>query len=132
MISMLFAASAAVAQPAAQEGEALVRQFWADMKARDIEAVEAMLAPDFQSVHADGARDRAGELALIQRLDLGAYELSDFTTTASNDAMIVSYKVSTREDIDGKEQAPKAVPRLAVFQKTAAGWHMIAYANLNP
>ena len=39
-------------------GEKLVRQLWAEVKAGNVEALEKMMAPGFQSVHADGARDR--------------------------------------------------------------------------
>ena len=44
---------------------------WEDIKANNWEAVEGKIAEGFQSVHADGARDRAGEITLIRKLDIG-------------------------------------------------------------
>ena len=56
------------------EGEALVRQAWALMKANDVKAVDKLMAPGFQSAHSDGARDKAAEPKLIAGL-----KLSDLT-----------------------------------------------------
>ena len=46
----------------ASEGEKMERQMWADFKAKNWKAVESKIAEGFQSIHPDGARDRAGEI----------------------------------------------------------------------
>ena len=76
------------AVPAAEEpgadarlGEKLVRDLWAALKAGDVEALDTMIAPGFQSVHQDGARTRAQELALVEHLNMGEYSLSGFKIT---------------------------------------------------
>ncbi|PYJ75055.1 MAG: hypothetical protein DME77_10225, partial [Verrucomicrobia bacterium] len=57
----------------AAEGEKMERQMWADFKAKDWKAVESKIAEGFQSIHPDGPRDRAGEIALIENLKLGEF-----------------------------------------------------------
>jgi hypothetical protein len=63
---------------ATNDGEKMERQIWEDIKAKNWEAVEGKIAEGFQSVHADGARDRAGEITLIKKLNVGRVALSDF------------------------------------------------------
>ena len=46
----------------ASEGEKMERQMCADFKAKNWKAVESKIAEGFQSIHPDGARDRAGEI----------------------------------------------------------------------
>ena len=48
------------------DGEKLERQMADDIKAKNWNAVEARIADGFQSVHPDGIRDRAGEIALLK------------------------------------------------------------------
>lgn len=114
------------------KGEKLERQIWEDIKAKDWVAVKAKIAPGFQSVHPDGPRDKTGEIALIEGLNIGKYKLSDFDVSQSEDSLIVTYWVSVKETIDGKRLSGKPAQRLSVWKKTAAGWQWIAHANLNP
>lgn len=60
------------------EGEKLERQMASDLQAGNWKAVEARIADGFQSVHPDGARDRAGEIALLKGMNFGASTLSKF------------------------------------------------------
>ena len=59
------------AAPGASEGEKLERQMAADIKAKNWKAVESRIADRFQSVHPDGSRDRAGEIALLKKMNFG-------------------------------------------------------------
>jgi hypothetical protein len=134
-VSILFAAvalsSVATRAAFAPDGEKLERQMWEDMKAKNWTAVVSRIAPDFQSVHPDGARDRAGELALIKNLNLGDYTLADFKVTDHGNTIVVSYTVAVAETIDKTSQSTKPAPRLSVWQKGDKGWQWIAHANLN-
>src|SRR5215467_5342476 len=51
------------------EGEKLERQMAADIKAKNWSAVESRIADGFQSMHPDGFRDRAGEIALLKQMN---------------------------------------------------------------
>lgn len=135
LLAATVAASRPVAQaasPTAPEGEKLERQMWADMKAKNWPALEARIAPAFQSVHPDGVRDRTGEIALIKGLKLGEYTLKDFKVTQNGDDLIVTYSISVQETIDAKRLSTKPAMRLSIWKKTRSGWQWIAHANLNP
>jgi hypothetical protein len=112
-------------------GEKLVRQLWADIKAGNVEALEKMMAPGFQSAHEDGARDRKGELQLIQGVNLGKYTLTNLKVTQNGPVIIVTYFVSVEETIKGKRlPATKPAARLSAWLKTDNGWKWIIHANL--
>lgn len=132
--AFLFVNQAALADQEAvseiDQGEKLVRQLWADMKERDVEAIEKYIAPGFQSVHQDGARDREQELELIANLNLGQYTLSDFSSTQTGPAVIIIYFVSVEETIEGQRLSSTPAARLSAFLETDNGWQWIVHANL--
>jgi hypothetical protein len=114
------------------DGEKMERQMWEDIKAKNWEAVEGKIAEGFQSVHGDGARDRAGEITVIKKLDVGQVALSDFKSTMNGDNIVVTYKISAQESIDLERLPTKPAPRLSVWKKGASGWQWICHANLTP
>jgi hypothetical protein len=114
------------------EGEKMERQMWADFKAKDWKAVERRIAEGFQSVHPDGARDRAGEISLTEKLNLGEFTLSNFKSTVNGDNIVVTYTIAVHETIDQKRLPTKPTPRLSVWKKGTHGWQWICHANLNP
>ena len=63
-------------------GEKLVRQLYEDVKTGNMEALKKMMAPGFQSVHRDGARDRKEEFQLIKGLNFGKYTLTNLKVSA--------------------------------------------------
>jgi hypothetical protein len=116
----------------AAEGEKMERQMWADFKAKDWKEVESKIAEGFQSIHPDGARDRAGEIKLIENLNLGEFTLSNFKSTVNGDNIVVTYMIAVQETIDQKRLLTKTTPRLSVWKKGTHGWQWICHANLNP
>ena len=108
------------------------KQMWEDIKAKNWNAVESKIAEGFQSVHPDGARDRASEMSLIKNLNVGWIEFNDFKSTMSGDNVVVTYMISVQEMIDGKQLSRKPAPRLSVWKKGTSGWQWICHANLNP
>src|SRR5881394_3118631 len=116
----------------ASEGEKMERQMWADFKAKDSKTVESRIAEGFQSIHPDGPRDRAGEIALIENLKLGEFTLSNFKSTVNGDNIVVTYMIAVQETIDQKRLPGKPAPRLSVWKKGTHGWQWICHANLNP
>ena len=112
------------------KGEQLVRQIFADIKAKNWEAIENKIAPCFQGANQRGVRNRQAEIEHIKELDLGEYNLDNFKVTQSRNVIIVTYTASVKEKIGGVTQTQKAFPRLSVWKKTKHGWQMIAHANL--
>jgi hypothetical protein len=114
------------------EGEKMERQMWADFKAKEWKVVESKIAEGFQSIHPDGPRDRAGEISLIEHLNLGEFTLSNFKSTVIGDNIVVTYMIAVQETIDQKRLPAKPAPRLSVWKKGTHGWQWICHANLNP
>ena len=114
------------------DGEKMERKMWEDIKAKNWEAVEAKIAEGFQSVHVDGARDRAGEITLIKKLGVGQVALSEFKSTMNDDNIVVTYMISAQESIDLERLPTKPESRLSVWKKEAGGWQWICHANLTP
>ena len=117
---------------ATNDGEKLEQQMWEDIKARNWKAVEAKIAEGFQSVHPDGARDRAGEISLIKGLKVGKTALSDFKSTVNGGNIVVTYMISLQETIDLERLPAKPAPRLSVWKKGTHDWQWVCHANLNP
>ena len=116
----------------ASEGEKLERQMSADIKAKNWNAVESRIAEGFQSVHPDGARDRAGEIALLKKMNLGEFTLSNFKSTMIGDNIVVTFTMTVAETIDGSRLPAKPAYRLSVWKKGENGWQWISHANLTP
>ena len=114
------------------DGEKMEKQMWEDIKAKNWKAVESKIADGFQSVHPDGARDRAAEIALIKNLNVGQIALSDLKSTVNGDNIVVSYMISAQETIDLERLPTKPAPRLSVWKKGTSGWQWICHANLTP
>ena len=120
----------AAAEPS--EGEKLERQMAADIKAKNWDAVESRIADGFQSVHPDGPRDRASEIALLKQMNFGDFTLSNFKSTVVGDNIVVTFIMTVAQTIDGKQLRPKPAYRLSVWKKGAGGWQWISHANLAP
>src|SRR6476659_877567 len=118
------------AAPGASEGEKLERQMATDIKAKNWNAVESRIADGFQSVHPDGPRDRAGEIALLKKMNMGDFTLSNFKSTVVGDNIVVTFTMTVAQTIDGKQLPPKPAYRLSVWKKGASDWQWIAHANL--
>jgi hypothetical protein len=118
--------------PTSNDGEKMEKQMWEDIKAKNWKAVESKIADVFQSVHPDGARDRANEISLIKNLNVGQIEFNDFKSTINGDNVVVTYMISVQETIDLEKLPTKPTPRSSVWKKGADGWQWICHANLNP
>jgi Domain of unknown function (DUF4440) len=116
----------------ASDGEKLERQMANDIKAKNWSAVEARIAHGFQSVHPDGIRDRAGEIALLKQMDFGDFTLSNFKSTTIGDNIVVTFTMTVAETIDGKRLPAKPAYRLSVWKKGVNGWQWISHANFAP
>jgi len=135
IVSLIVSAACIRAQsesPATTEGEKMERQMWADFKAKDWKVVESRIAEGFQSIHPDGPRDRAGEISLIEHLNLGVFTLSNFKSTVNGDNIVVTYMIAVQETIDQQRLPAEPTPRLSVWKKGTHGWQWICHANLNP
>lgn len=97
----------------------------------EIDAVEAILAPEFQILRANGVGyDRDGYLAseLPAVEESFEWRLEDVVATASGDLLVVRYWLVIEEAINGTPVARRA-PRLTVFRSIGDIWLVVAHAN---
>jgi ketosteroid isomerase-like protein len=97
----------------------------------DVDAVEAILAPEFQLLRANGVGyDRKGYLASeLPAIDKSfEWRLEDVVATASGDLLVVRYWLVINQTIDGTPTAQRA-PRLTVFRRDGDRWLVVAHAN---
>ncbi len=118
-------------QPEKIDGEVLVKEVWNAMKTTNIDYLDNILDPAFQSIHADGSRNKADEIELVKGLNMGEFKLTDFVVTENEHTMNVAYFVHVTETIEGETYNKKSA-RLSVFSKTPDGWKWISHANLLP
>ncbi len=124
----LLSAAAWAAPPA--DGEKLVRELWANSAAHQWAQKAGRISPAFQSVQASGARDKAQELANLDKVEFGSFELSGFRTTQEGPVAVVTYLARVEEVVDGMRVGGRTAPRLSVFIYTNKGWQWLAHANL--
>ena len=98
----------------------------------DTPYLESHINEAFQSSHSSGARDKAGEIKLIQDLNVKKHQFSDFKATQNDNVAVVTYNIAVTVTIDGKETDLPSSQRISVWQKTGKGWQWMAHANLNP
>ncbi len=114
------------------QGETLVRELWKNVHEGNWAQIEKDMAPEFQSVHEDIARNGAEEMALLKELNIDQYELSYIKTTQTDSLILVSYRVMTEENIGPLDLPTRAAMRLSGWIKTPEGWKWAFHANLNP
>ena len=78
-----------------------MRQFWEEVRVADVDALERLLAPGFQSVRQDGARDRDEELALLATIDIGDSTLTGFVTPRQGATIVVTFMASAKRRSPG-------------------------------
>ena len=112
-------------------GKELVLQLWVDMKANNWEGLQKQIAPGFQSIHQDGARDDKVQIELIKGLNLSEYTIDNIKVTMEGQVIIVTYQVNVEETIAGN-RIQKVAMRLSAWLKSEDGWKWIIHANLVP
>jgi len=111
-------------------GKELVQQLWVNFKTNNWEEIEKQMGSGFQSVHQDGTRDKDAQLELLKGLDLSDYIISDYTVTAEGPVIIVTYKITVEETLEGTRLPERTVMRLSAWVKSGDDWKWIIHANL--
>jgi len=111
-------------------GKELVQQLWVNFKTNNWEEIEKQMGSGFQSVHQDGTRDKDAQLELLKGLDLSDYIISDYTVTAEGPVIIVTYKITVEETLEGIRLPERTVMRLSAWVKSGDDWKWIIHANL--
>ena len=113
--------------PTAQ-GSALVQRFFTLLHNRDTTGLEALLAPSFQVVRANGGvQNKASYLSAPPQID--RFAIAKLRGTRHGGVLVASYQVTVTETIAGVEQPATQAPWLSVFQWENGSWHLVAHAN---
>jgi hypothetical protein len=120
--------------PTSAGGDALgpqqVERPWAGFAKPDLEALDEMVAPGFQSLHEDGSRDWLQERQLVAELKVTPYVLSDYKVTRGGDVLLVSYQCRVGETIATARLAKERTPRMDVFVQIDGEWKLLPHVNV--
>jgi len=115
------------------QGEKLTRLWWENMQSKNINAVEKVISPSFQSIGSSGIVGREKFISIVKNLTLGKYTLSDFKVLQSDNVLVISYVTSiANEAVYGVEQSNKPPGRLDVWQNNSSGWQIVSHADISP
>lgn len=112
-------------------GSKLVDAWFKAIVAKDAAALQAQMQPCFQRISFEGAFDRAGELAAIQKMDVKDAKASEVHATRVGQALVVTCQVAASETAGGGKLPGKASPRLGVWTWADGAWKLAAWASLN-
>lgn len=111
------------------EGLAANQAWWGALVEGTVPALDAVLAPEFQIMRADGsAYDKEDYLASSLPSVAAIPEFSRMVVTAHDDLLVTRYYVTVNETRDG-ETVQAHAPRLTVFRKEGGRWLVSAHAN---
>jgi hypothetical protein len=111
-------------------GQRQVEKLWAAFARPDLDALDRFVAPGFQSLHEDGARDWAEERTLVADLKLTPYALFDYKVTRQGDVLLITYRCSVGETIAAARLAKTSTPRLDVFRQIDGEWKLLSHVNV--
>ena len=111
-------------------GQQQVEKLWAGFAKPDLEALDQFVAPGFQSLHEDGARNWTQERKLVAELKLTPYVLSGYEVTRSGDVLVVTYQCRVGETIAAARLAKENTPRLDVFVQSGGEWKLLSHVNV--
>lgn len=107
-------------------GEALERQFWADVKDKNFDELQKHIAISWVWQTPEGPLDRAASLERFRQMEISDYTLGDFKVTPNGPDMIVTYTASFR----GPSVEPTQWKMMTVWQKPEKNWIAIAHAQV--
>lgn len=112
-------------------GERLITEWLDALQREDLDAVGAILAPNFQIQRADGtSADRAAYLenpAKVTEYALGP----EIVGLQDDDTLSVRWSVEIDEVIDGQRLSRGNAGRLTGFHWNGERWQIVTYANFN-
>ena len=111
------------------EGMAAITDWWAALVDGRPEAVDKVLAPEFQIMREDGSSDDKRDY-IANRMPhvIAVPEITRLVVTAHGDQMVTRYVARVHETRDG-ERVEKSAPRLTVFRKDGGAWRVVAHGN---
>ena len=118
----------AVPDPDAK-GQELAERYLDTLKGADTDtdALDALLAPDYQLVRSDGTRATKEEY-LAEPATVDTYAINNVKGTATGNTLVVSFDLTIEEEING-QQISETAPRLGSFVWDGEDWLLLSWAN---
>jgi hypothetical protein len=111
------------------EGMTAITDWWAALVDGRSQAVEKVLAPEFQIMREDGSSDdKRDYIANGMPHVIAVPEITRLVVTAHGDQMVTRYVAKVHETRDG-ERVERSAPRLTVFRKDGGAWRVVAHGN---
>lgn len=105
-----------------------VTAFVGAVSSADVAALQAILAPEFQIMRANGVGyDREGYIA-SELPTIGEWRHEDLVATAAGDLLVARYELVADGTLDSTPMVRRA-PRLTVFRRDGDRWLVVAHAN---
>ncbi len=111
------------------QGMAALKTFWSAIVTGTPQALNPVLAPEYQIERADGSGyDKEGYLKSQLPKVKSLPDFTGVTVTGTSDLLVVRYEVTTDQTRGGK-RVQRHAPRLTVFRKQGESWLVVAHAN---
>ncbi|MCC7158480.1 MAG: nuclear transport factor 2 family protein [Ignavibacteria bacterium] len=107
------------------------RSLFHTVKDKDWTKLEAMIGSGFQSMHADGPKQRTASIDYIKSITFKYYHFSDLIVTNNEpgNIIVISYKLTFSENLEITEQEKgKFVNNLSIWQKNGNDWQWISHS----
>ncbi|MBZ0202778.1 MAG: nuclear transport factor 2 family protein [Ignavibacteria bacterium] len=131
LIALIFTASSFSQDELKSTGEQMERSLFHTVKDKDWTKLEAMIGSGFQSMHADGPKQRTAAIDYIKSITFKYYHFSDLIVTNNEpgNIIVISYKLTFSENLEITEQEKgKFVNNLSIWQKNGNDWQWISHS----
>jgi len=113
-------------------GEALERNFWKEVKAKNWTELERHIAANFTAINPNGMNDRAGTLERLKTFEVEDYSFGDVDTQMNGDTFVVTYTLVLRGTRGGEPLSGEPRRMMSVWQQQKTGWVIIAHTSIDP
>lgn len=111
-------------------GEALQRQFWEEVKDKNLDELRKHIAVSWVWQTPEGVLDRDATLERFRNTEVKDYVLGDFKVTPNGHDIVVTYTAMFKGASGGRELEPIQWKMMTVWQKAEKGWIAIAHAQV--
>ena len=118
--------------PGATGGEALERQLWNEIKARNWPELEKHLAPLFVANTSTLTLDRAAAVQRWKQFELQSVNVADIQTQPAGTDFVVTANVTLSGTVAGNPIPAEPFRTMTVWQQTSNGWVAVAHSDSLP
>ena len=113
-------------------GEALERNFWKEVKAKNWTELERHIAANFTAINPKGMNDRPGALERLKTFEVDDYSFGDVDTQMNGNTFVVTYTLVLKGTRNGQPLSAEPRRMMSVWQQQTTGWVLIAHSSIDP